>query len=189
MQLNHCLWQVDEYSFKIKDITPTESYDDAGVDWTTFTNVVLSFRKVNDTTNVLTLDITARLKYLYDCTGLVINFTDFGEDTFNGYDYFPDWLYESSISYVYNGTTYTSDYTRGFHALISRVVYQQTQQTDWRTELSCTCNCEKYSTVLRKWHFMELMVTAAELCLLNQWFEMLESLYKICGETHEFEFD
>jgi hypothetical protein len=186
MLLNHCLFQVDEYSFKLTDITPTESYDDAGVDRTSFTNVILTFRKVNDTASELTLDISDRFLYLYDNTGLVINFTDFEVDTFNGYAYFPDYLYESNISYTYNGTEYESDYSRGFHTLISRVVYQQTQQSDWLKTLACSCDCMKHSSILRKWHFMELMVTAAELCLVNEWLRMLEALYKICGVEHEF---
>lgn len=186
MIFQHCCWQIDEYSFKLKNTVSQETYDNSQVDWNLFTNIVLRFQRVNDQDNVLEVDITDRFHYLFTCNGLVVNFLDFGEETFNGHDYFPDWLYTTTISYVFNGTTYTDVVTTGFRTLISRVVYQQTQQSDWKNELGCACNCENHASVLRKWHFLSMMKIAAELCLINQWFAMMKSLYKITRTEHEF---
>ncbi len=185
MFLNICFWQNDEYSFTIKDNIPLHVYDDAGVDRMSFTDVVLTFRRVNDDGNELTLDITDKLEYLYDCKGLTINFDDFGQDKFNGYDYCYDYLYEGNVSYQYDGKEYNTSYTRGFHALISRVVYQQTLRSDWKKTLACTCGCEQQNSTLRKWHYLQMMRTTAELCLINEWLRMLEALYKITGQVHE----
>lgn len=187
MLLTHCSWALDEYRVRLKNNTSQESYDNAGVDYNTFTNIRLRIHKVNDPDNYLELNITERFLYMFQCQGgLVVSFDEFGEDEFNGYDYFPDWLYETKILYVYNGTEYTSSVTTGHRPIISRVLYQQLQQADWRKELQCDCNCTDYNSTLRKWHYLQMMNVAAEICLINQWFRMMKALYKICGVDHEF---
>jgi hypothetical protein len=187
MILQICLAQVDEYNFRLWNVTSQEAYDNAQIDWATFTNVSLKFYRVNEPDEAITLDISDRYQYLFDCVGrLVINFEDFGVETFNGFNYFPDWLYTAEISYTYNAVEYTASVTTGFRRLISRLVYQSTQQSHWKKELACTCDCENYSSILRKWNFLQLMGIAAELCLINEWFAMLKSLYKLMNTEHEF---
>jgi len=185
--LTHCTTEIDEYSFRLKNNTAQQVYDNAGEDWNTYTNITLKIYKVNDSSNYLEMDITSDFAYMFTTLGLVINFTDFAEATFNGYDYFPDWLYTTSITYTYDGTEYTDSYTIGYHAIISRVVIQDTKQSDWKEELSCSCSCEKYNTVLRKWDFFWQMRVAAELCLINEWLRLMQSLYKLTATTHEFD--
>jgi len=187
MILTHCAYAIDEYSFRLKNATAQQAYDDAQVDWNTFTNVRLQFSLVNDTENVLELDISDSFEYLFECNGgLVINFDDFMVDTFNGYDYFPDALYQTKILYVYNGVEYTSVVSTGFKPIISRIVYQQVQQADWKKELHCSCDCMDNNSVLRKYHYLQMMQISAELCLINNWYDMLKALYKLTGTNYEF---
>lgn len=184
--LTICLTQNDEYGFKLTNTTPQQTYDQVGVDWATFTNLSLTFRKVNDTANQLTLDISANYGYLFESGGLNIAFEDFGEALFNGYAYFPDWMYEAIITYTYNGTVYTASATTGFHKLISNIVYQKTKQSDWKHELAYDCNCEKSNTTLRMWDYFWQMRTASTLCLINEYLNLLKALYKLTATTMEF---
>ena len=184
--LTICMTQVDEYSFNITNNTSQQTYDDLAEDWATYTSISLRFRKVNDSKNELTLDITADFHYLFETGGLTVNFEDFGEATFNGYAYWPDWMYEAIVTYTYNAVVGTASVTTGFHKIISNIVYQQTYQSDWKKTLSCTCNCEKSNSVLRKWHYLQMMTISAALCLVNNYLDMLKALYKLTDTTQEF---
>jgi len=185
--LSICCTQTDEYNFVIKNNTLAQAYDQAGEDWETYTNITLKMTKINETTPALELDITSNFEYLFDCTGLGVAFEEFGESTFNGYAYWPDWLYTFTVTYTYNGTVYSTSYSVGFHALISRIVRQQSMMSNWKEEMACNCNCEKYSTLMRKWDYFWSMRVAAELCLIDEWHELLLALYKLTQTEHEFD--
>jgi hypothetical protein len=191
MLLQICGSQIDEYSFTVSNTVALQTYIDAGVDWTTFTNVTLKFSKVNETTPLLQLDISDIYEYMFltsDQDGLLtINFSDFGEDTFNGETFFPDWLYTVTIEYTYAGDEYSTSVTIGFLKLIKNIVYQQMMQSNWKKELSCNCNCEPYNTTLRKWDYLQILDITSDLCLINENLLTLQSLYKLTGTDHEFE--
>jgi len=187
--LRLCTTQIDECNFNIKNITPQQTYDDLGIDLTdgSVTAATLSFRKYNDTVaNTVTIDILADWAYVFQCTGLNINITDFPELTFMGYDYFPDWMYQTIITYTYNGTEYTDTVQKGFLKRIYSVVEQQMMQANWKKELACTCGCESYTTTLRKWNYLQMLGIAENLCLINEFQTILLSLYKITGTIHEY---
>ena len=184
--LTICMTQIDEYSFRITNNTSQQTYDTLGEDWNTYTNISLKFRKVNDSDNELTLNITTNFHYLFETGGLTINFEDFGVATFNDYAYFPDWMYEAIVTYTYSSIQNTASATTGFHKLISNIVYQKTKQSDWKKELMYDCACTKYNSTLRMWDFFWQMRIAAGLCLINEYLNLLKSLYKLTGTTQEF---
>ena len=185
--LTICAYEVDEYEVVVKNNTSQQTYDDNSEDWNTYTDISLKITRINESTPALELDITSDFAYMFDCTGLHVNFTDFGEDTFNGYDYFVDWAYTFTVTYTYAGTEYSTSYSVGFHNLISRVVRQQAVQANWKDYLRCSCNCAKYDTVTRKMDYFYLMRCASELCLIDEWHELMLALYKLTGTTHEFD--
>jgi hypothetical protein len=192
MILQICASQIDEYSFTVSNTVSQETYDDAVVDWATFTNVTLKFSKVNEeTTNFLSVDISDRFEYMFltsEQDGLLtINFSDFGEETFNEFEYWPDWLYTVTVEYVYDGDEYSTSVTVGFLKIIKNIVYQQMMKSNWKKELSCSCNCEPYNTTLRKWNYLMMLEIQSELCLINEYLLTLQALYKITGTDHEFE--
>lgn len=189
MILSICGRENNEYSFSIWNTVSQQSYDDAGVDHTTFTNASISFKKVNDLdANATTVAITDEdLAYLFENGGLEMEFQDFGVATIYGYTYFPDWMYTITVTYTYDGTEYTTSATIGFRAIINRAVTQQMLRSNWKKELACNCGCESYSATLRKFNYLMMMDWAASLCLINEWIYNLEALYKLAGMTHEFE--
>lgn len=187
MLLQVCSSQIDQYSFTVTNTVSQQTYDDANVDWTTFTNVILKFTRVNETTPALELDVSDQYQYMFESGGMTINFNDFGVDTFLDLDFFADWLYTVEIEYVYDGDTYTASTTVGFLNIIKNIVYQQMMKSNWKKELACTCNCEPYNTTLRKWDYFKTLEIASELCLINEYLTTLQALYNLTGTTHEFE--
>jgi hypothetical protein len=187
MILQICASQIDEYSFTVSNTVSQETYDDAGVDWATFTNVTLKFSKVNGDGDEVSVDISSTFQYLFEDGGLTINFSDFGLDEINDYAYFPDWMYEITIEYTYAGDEYSTSVTVGFLKIIKNIVYQQMMKSNWKKELSCNCNCEPYNTTLRKWNYLMMLEIQSELCLINEYLLTLQALYKITGTDHEFE--
>ena len=192
MILQTCCNQIDEYSFTVSNTVSAETYVDAGVDWTTFTNVTLKFSKVNEeTTSFLSVDISDRFEYMFQTSVqdglLTINFSDFGVATFNGETFWPDYLYTVTVEYTYAGNEYSTSVTVGFLKIIKNIVYQQMMKSNWKKELACTCNCEPYNTTLRKWNYLMMLEIQSELCLINEYLLTLQALYKITGTDHEFE--
>lgn len=184
--LTICAYQVNEREFVVKNNTSQQTYDGNSEDWNLYTGITLKITKVNETTPALSLDITSDFAYLFDNTGLHLNFSDFGEDTFNDYDYWPDWAYTVTVTYTYDSEEYSASYTVCFHSIISNVVRQQAVQANWRDYLNCGCNCAKYDTITRKLDFFWLMRSASELCLIDEWHAIMFSLYKLSGVQHEF---
>ena len=191
MILQICANQISETAFTVSNTVTQETYNDAGVDWNTFTNVVLKFTKVNETTPVLELDISDRFEYMFSTSTqdgkLTINFSDFGEDTFLDLDYWADWMYTVEVEYTYLGDEYSASVTVGFLKIIKNIVYQQMMKSNWKKELACTCNCEPYNTTLRKWNYLMMLDIASTLCLINEYTSTLMALYKLTGTDHEFE--
>ena len=186
MILQICASEITEYQFKVYNTVSDQTYADNGVDYTTFTNGVLTFKKVNDTSSV-SINLTyTELQYLFATGGLTIDFADFGEDTINGFAYFPDWMYTISIAYDYNGTTYTASASVGFKVIITRTIGQQMLQSNWKKELACNCGCDSYSSTLRKFNYLMMMGWDADYCLINDYLTNLQALYKLAGLTHEF---
>jgi hypothetical protein len=207
MILAICASQVDEYAFTVSNTVSQQQYDNAEVDLSTVTEAVLYFKKVNDVdANRISVNIgsgedesesttttTAEegvvindFGYLFEDGGMTVHFEDFGEDTYNGYDYFPDWMYEITIKYTYDGIEYAATTTVGFKAIINRIVYQQMLQANWKKELACYCNCNNQNSTLRKYNFLMMMEAAMEQCLVNEYLTILKSLYKTTGTIHEF---
>lgn len=189
--LSHCTTQIDEYSFRIWNVTSQETYDNAGINLTngSVSQASLRFKKVNDTDdNSQVIDITSRWNHLFDCqnTGITINISEFTDHEFLGFTYFPDWMYTTTITYTYNGVEYSDSKTVGFRSIISRILYQQLQQADWKKELACSCDCQKYSSVARKFGWLMNLRYASELCLINEYLSTLMGLYKITQTQHEF---
>lgn len=114
-----------------------------------------------------------------------IDFEDFGLDLINGYAYFPDAMYSISITYTYDGNSYTASTTVGFKYKINNIVIQMMQQSNWKKELGCSCSCDAYNSVLRRWEYLYNLDIAAELCLISEWEYTLEALYKLTGTTYE----
>ena len=189
MILRHCIIQIDDCSFRVKNTVAQSTYDDAGVNLkgSKLTAAKLYFKKINDSdANAQVIDLLSNFEYLFDCNGLVIDVSDFTDDKWMGNEFFPDWMYETKIIYTYDGVEYTDSTTTAFMARIKNIVYQQTIQSNWKKDLACTCGCEDYNSVLRKWNWNNLAEVAAELCLINEFLTMLEGLYKITGTTHEY---
>lgn len=189
MLLQICSTQISEYAFSVTNTVSDQTYADAGVDLSTVTDATLFFKKVNDVeANEVSVDISDTFQYLFETGGMTINYTDFGLDEINGVaDYFPDWMYEVRIEYVYAGNEYSASVTVGFLKIIKNIVYQQMMKSNWKKELACTCNCEPYNTTLRKWNYLMMLDIASTLCLINEYISTLQALYKLTGTDHEFE--
>jgi len=188
MILAICAQQIDEYSFSVWNTVTTQTYAEAGIDLFTVTEATLFFKKVNDlAANEVSVDISDDFQYLFATGGLTINFEDFGEDLINGFDYFPDWMYEIRIEYTYSGTEYSAATTVGFLKIIRNIVNQQMMRSNWKKELSCSCGCDNYNSTLRKWNYLMMLDIAAKLCLISEWQYTLLALYKLTGTDHDFE--
>ena len=183
-QLNPCIVEVDKYSFKVFDVTTQQTYDASGTDLTNVTAATLTLKNLYDDTTY-TLDILDDWAYVLG-DGLTINITSFTDGLMSGYTYFPDWMYEFTVSYTYNTIVYNKVRTVGFREIISTIVFQQLQQSDWVATLKCGCGCEKYSTSFRKFNFLEGLAIASENCLITQYEEILTALYKLTGTVHEY---
>jgi len=179
--------QINKYSFLVKDTTTAQAYTDAGVDLTTVTTASLVIKKayLPDAGSTYTIDISSNWAYLLG-DGITINVTDLPNNLFDGYAYFPDWMYSISVVYTYNSTEYTKEVIIGFRRIIKDVVMQQLQQADWVQELKCGCGCEKYSTSFRKFNYLDGLEIASDNCLTAQYQEILLALYKLAGQTHEY---
>jgi hypothetical protein len=189
MILSICSRENSEYSFSIWNTVSIQTYQEANIDYTTFTGATLYFKKVNDVVaNEVSVAISdSDLQYLFADGGLTINFADFGEALINGFTYFPDYLYEIRIVYTYDGAEYEASTTIGFLVIIKRVVYQQMMKSNWKKELACNCGCDGYSATMRKWNYFRVMQWAAELCLVDEYINALEALYKLTGTDYEFD--
>jgi hypothetical protein len=184
--LNACTRQIDKYSFLIWDTTTQEMYDAAGIDLTS--NVTAARIDFTDlrTGTTYAIDILSRWSYLLG-DGITINIaTDFTGGVMGDYNYFPDWSYTIAVVYTYLGTEYTSSKTIGFRAIVSNVVYQETQQMDWNEELKCWCGCAKESLTSRKFNYLRALEKASNNCLITQYNTILLALYKITASTHEY---
>jgi len=184
--LTICANEVNDTSFVFYNNTSVQQYTESGIDLSTVTNAVLTFSRVNDVGDIVTTDISLTFQYLFTDGGLTIQFEDFGEDLINGYAFFPDALYSISITYTYDGVSYTASTTVGFKARISNIVYQMMIQSAWRKELSCSCACDPYNSVNRRWEYLYNLDIAAELCLIAQFEYTLLALYKLTGTEYEF---
>jgi len=182
--LNICVTEVDKYSFKVWDITTDQTYATAGIDLSTVTAATLTFKNLYDN-STYTIDILSDWAYVL-ADGLTINITDFPDGLMSTYAYFPDWMYSVTITYTYNSISYSKLKTIGFREIISTIVFQQLQQSDWVDQLKCGCGCEKYSTSFRKFNFLDGLTIASENCLITQYTEILTTLYKLTGTTHEY---
>ena len=188
MLLNICLQEVNETSFTVWNTVSQQVYTEAGIDMTTVTTATLYFGRVNgETADEVSVDIGDLFQYLFTDGGLTIDFEDFGEDLINGYAYFPDGLYTVRIVYTYDGNSYSASATVAFMKLIKNIVYQQMMKANWKKELSCSCGCDPYNTTLRKWEYLYNLQIAAELCLISEFDYTLKALYKLTGNTYEFE--
>jgi hypothetical protein len=186
MILTLCALQVDEYNFTVWNNTSQQMYTQSGIDLSTVTTATLYFSRVNNQGDEVTFDIGDTFSFLFTTGGLTVNFDDFGEALINGYTYWPDALYTITIKYVFDGNLYETAITIGFKKLISNVVYQQLQRSDWKKEISCNCGCDSYSTTLRKWEYLYNLDISAQLCLLAQFDATLRALYKLTGQEYEF---
>lgn len=182
--LQICVQQIDEYKFKVWDTTLKQTYDDAGIDLTTVTAATLEFKDLK-TGTIYSIDILSDWNYVLG-DGLMVNVLDFPNNQMGEYDFLPDWMYLITIKYTYNSVQYSSSKTIGFRAIISNIVYQQLQQSDWVKELKCGCGCEKYSTSFRKFDYLDKLELASNHCLIMQYEEILIALYKLTGTTHEY---
>ena len=186
MILTICANQVNDTSFVVYNATSTQQYTESGIDLSTVTVSSLTFSLVNGTGDVVTMDISAIFTYLFEDGGMTINFEDFGEDLINGYAYFPDAMYSITITYIYDGVEYQASTTVGFKYKINNIVIQMMIQNKWKAELSCSCACDPYNSVNRRWEYLYNLDSAAELCLISEWEYTLEALYKLTGTTYEF---
>lgn len=182
--LSICADQIDEYKFKVFDTTLQQAYDGASIDLTTVTAAYLDFKDTK-TGITYTLDILSDWSYVLG-DGLLVNILDFPNNQMGNYDYFPDYYYEIKVRYTYNSVEYSSTKGIGFRKIISTIVYQQLQQSDWVKELKCGCGCEKYSSAFRKFDFLDKLEIASNNCLIVQYEEILLALYKLTGTTHEY---
>lgn len=183
MLLNPVVNQINKYSFLVTDATTQQTYDEAGVDLSTATNVVLSIQKAYNPEVTYEINVSSNLQYILD-GGLTVNVNDFDGNLVFGLDHFPDWMYEVTVSYTYQGLRYNKKEVVGFRSTITDIVIQQLQQSDWVKELSC--GCEKYSLTIRKFNYLRGLTLASENCLIMQYQEILLALYKLTGTTHEF---
>jgi hypothetical protein len=186
MILSICCQEVNDTSFVVYNNTSQQMYTQSGIDLSSVVTATLYFSRVNNQGDEVSVDIGDTFSFLFTSGGLTINFEDFGEDLINGYDFFPDGLYTITIKYIYDGNLYEAATTVGFKKTISNIVYQQLQQSNWKKEIGCSCNCDAYNTTLRKWEFLYNLDIAAELCLLAQFDTTLKALYKLTGVEYEF---
>lgn len=182
--LSICASEVDEYKFKVWDTTTDQAYADSGIDLSTVTAASLLFKDLK-TGTTYTIDILNDWAYVLG-DGLTINILDFPNNKMGDYEYFPDWTYSITIQYTYNSVQYSSSKSIGFRHIISNIVYQQLQQSDWVKEMKCGCGCEKYSTSFRKFDYLNGLEIASNNCLLAQYTDILLALYKLTGTTHEY---
>ncbi len=187
MILTICASQVDEYNFTVWNNTAEQQYIQSNIDLSSVVTATLYFSRVNSQGDEVTVDIGDTFSFLFTTGGLTLNFDDFGETLINGYTYWPDSVYTITIKYVFDGILYEAATTVGFKKLISSVVYQQLQQSDWKKDVSCSCGCDSYSTTLRKWEYLYKLDIAASLCLLTQFDVILKALYKLTGQEYEFD--
>ena len=181
---NLCLKELTEYSFIIFDTTTEQSYDESGIDLSTVTAAYLDFKDLHSDITY-TIEITSDWSYFLG-DGITINVLDFPNNQMGDYDYLPDWMYSATVRYTYNSVEYSTSKTVGFRQIISTIVYQQLQQSDWVKELKCGCGCEKYSSAFRKFDFLDKLSLASDNCLIAQYEEILLALYKLTGTTHEY---
>lgn len=182
--LNICVKQLDEYRFLVWDTTTEQTYTEAGIDLTTVTAATLEFKDLK-TNAIYTLDILLDWSFVLG-DGLTVNILDFPDNKMGEYEYFPDWTYNVIIKYTYLTIPYQSSKSIGFRSIISNIVYQQLQQSDWVKDLKCGCGCEKYSTPFRKFDYLNGLEIASKNCLLAEYNEILLALYKLTGTTHEY---
>ena len=186
MILQVCANQLSEYKFNVLNKVSEQTYIESNIDLGTVTTATLILNRVNDTEKY-SIDISSTFQYLRTDGGLTVNFSDFGLDEIYGQTFFPDWMWEITIEYVYDENEYSTSVTVGFLKIIKNIVYQQMIKSNWKKELACSCGCESDNTTIRKWSYlMELEVTA-ELCLINEYMKILRALYKLTGTDHEFE--
>lgn len=183
--LSPCVKQLSKYSFLVWDTTTQETYDNAGVDLTTVTSAKIIFKNLYDN-STYEIDITSNWQYLLG-DGTTIHILDFPGGKMGEYEFFPDYMYEIKVSYVYGGTTYTATKTTGFRKIISFRVYQQIQQSNWVDELKCGCGCEKYSTGFRKFDYLHNLEVASNNCMIVEYNKILLALYRITGTKHEYD--
>ena len=184
MILHICANQIDRYNFKVYDTVTEQMYADTGIDMTTVTAAKLVFTDKKTGSNY-EIDIFSDWQYILS-DGLTININDFPDNKMGDYDYFPDWVYDITVVYTYGGNEYSSKKCIGFRAIISNIVYQQLQQSSWVQEMKCGCGCKKYATSFRKFDFLGMLKVASENCLINEYIEILQSLYKLTATTHEY---
>lgn len=165
--------QVDKYSFLVKEtLHEVPAVSTASVK---FLNPY--------TAEEVTIDVAARWAEIID-NGTIINISEFPDGKMGDYDYFPDGVYNVTLE-ANDGAAYESKTTVGFSKIIQDVVAQQAIQSDWKTELNCSC--EKYSTTFRKFNYLKNLEFAANNCLWDEYQEILEALYKLTGTTYEYE--
>jgi len=186
MILTICGQEVDEYNFTVWNNTSQMQYTQSGIDLSVVDTATLYFSRVNNVGDEVSLDIGDTFQFLFATGGLTVNFNDFGETLINGFSYLPDSIYTIRITYVYDGNLFEAATTVGFKKIISNVVCQQLQQSDWKKDLSCSCGCDSYSTTLRKWEYLYNLDISAQLCLLAQFDATLRALYKLTGQEYEF---
>lgn len=183
MILQLCVQQVDKYSFTIKDITTSEMYAGAGISLASqVTAATLQIKNLYDNSTT-TINVLSKWPYILT-DGATVNIVDLPNNTFGGYDYFPDYMYEFTLSYTYAGRPYSSSQSVGFRAIISSVVYQQLKQEDWKKTLGC--GCYKASLSLRKFNYLKGLQYASENCLVQDYITVLLALYKLAGEEHDY---
>jgi len=186
MILQICATEIDEYNFSVINTVSTQNYILAGIDiLNDVTAAELSFQLVNGVGDIVTVDILSNWQYLFSTGGLTLTFADFGVADINGFDYFYDGLYEIIITYTYLGVEYTAATTVGFIKIIKGIVYQQMLKSNWRKELTCNCGCDNYNSTERKWNYFQILEWAAELCLVDYWDTILQSLYKLTGTDYD----
>ena len=182
--LHICARQLDRYSFRVWDTVTQQRYDQTGIDLTTVTAAKIVFKDLKTNTEY-EIDILDDWYYLLG-DGLDINIIQFPNMKMGDYDYFPDWMYDIKVVYTYSGTEYSSTKIIGFRTIITGIINQQLQQAEWIKELRCGCGCKKYATSFRKYDFLHLLEIASLNCLKSQYTDLLLSLYKLSGTTHEY---
>ncbi len=184
-------YQLDSYSFSLYNSTNIEDYNAQGVNWQSFTSVILSV-STGDMTPV-TLDISARYQYMFSTTGLKVTFEDLGISDFEGLLYFPDGLYDIRVDYVYASNPYFSECKADFHEKIRYVIYNQLATVRWEWEADIECDCDpnadcghkKYDTILRKYNYLQQLEEAFALELYEKYNTILSALYKLTQTTDE----
>lgn len=164
--------QIDKYSFLAKETL---------LEVPTVTSAILHFENPY-TGNVYDIDVTAKWAQMI-VNGAVVNISEFPGGQMGDYSYFPDGIYNVTLDV--DTQTYESTVAAPFNAIIEDVVAQQTIQSDWKIELNCSC--EKYSSTFRKFNYLKMLEFAEQTCLLAEWQEILEALYKLTGTDYEYQ--